>query len=150
MLSRYTAIKVLTASSAAKKGVKRGQMMLEVSGNCKTQPEKQLEHDQGDAHVLTCVVRQRCARTTSETSSSIAAGSTPSVSPLGKMSPTRKCVNDAPSMVTLEINVPNKAFRASQKPERISQMMLSRVRMAPVWQRVQQCVTATSGGDGGN
>jgi hypothetical protein len=53
MLSRHTAIKVLTASSVAKKGVKRDQMMLEVSGNRKTQPEKQFERNQGDAHVLT-------------------------------------------------------------------------------------------------
>jgi hypothetical protein len=53
MLSRYTAIKLLTTSGVVEKGVKRGQMMLEVSGNCKTQPEKQLERDQGDAHDLT-------------------------------------------------------------------------------------------------
>jgi glucose-6-phosphate-specific signal transduction histidine kinase len=45
MLSRYAVIKVLTASSVTEKGVKRDQMMLEVSDNGKTQPEKHPEHD---------------------------------------------------------------------------------------------------------
>ena len=84
MQSMCTAIKVLTASSGAEKGVKHGQMMLEMSGNCKTQPKQQPEHAQGDAHDLTRIVRQRKISTANEINIRRAAENTPSLSPLGR------------------------------------------------------------------